>query len=418
MRRRAGFTLVEVLVAMALILFIMTILATSFGAATQAVGDLKSAGDLAERLRGATMVIKRDLEATHVYRNGVAQRISTLYGTAANPNGPPDQGYLRIYEQTPDVDEGPDLDGIHSYHQTTASLAYTISLTGTRRNDFLSAYVPGSPLCATNDPVLLPPDQRYEDTPSTAAPQVYSSQCAEVALFLVQETDVTDASTGPAQPLFSLMRRQLLTTPPYPSATNDWSPAPPVAAGNAPLYVEVSTIPTAGEASAAPNLSFNSLADLTIPPKRFWMNRANLAGAYQQTPSGTFNYATLAQCNASYQNADLLISDVLSMDVRILLQGDFRELANPVVQSYSGGNPAYPIGGPWAFDTWSSATDPNNATYNYATPIWQTPGTPASIPLYQGTNAAPISIQAIQITLRVWDFKTKKTRQVTIVQQM
>ena len=56
MRRRSGFTLVEVLVAMALILFIMTILSAAFVTATQAFTDLKSAGDLAERLRGAAKV--------------------------------------------------------------------------------------------------------------------------------------------------------------------------------------------------------------------------------------------------------------------------------------------------------------------------------------------------------------------------
>ncbi len=65
MRRRLGFTLVEVLVSMALILFIMSILAGAFGAASQAVSDLKAAGDLAEKLRGAANVLKRDMEADH-----------------------------------------------------------------------------------------------------------------------------------------------------------------------------------------------------------------------------------------------------------------------------------------------------------------------------------------------------------------
>ena len=57
----------EVLVAMALILFIMTILAAAFVAATQAFSDLKSAGDLAEKLRGAATVLNRDLEADHSF---------------------------------------------------------------------------------------------------------------------------------------------------------------------------------------------------------------------------------------------------------------------------------------------------------------------------------------------------------------
>ena len=75
MRRRTGFSLVEVLVSMALILFIMSILAGAFGAASQAVSDLKAAGDLAEKLRAATSVLKRDLEAPHFYDgvNGSSQ---------------------------------------------------------------------------------------------------------------------------------------------------------------------------------------------------------------------------------------------------------------------------------------------------------------------------------------------------------
>ena len=145
MRRRSGFTLVEVLVAMALILFIMTILAAAFGTATQAVSDLKSAGDLAERLRGATTVIHRDLEANHCFdSNGNVLRLSSMWNTnnGLNPNPPPPaQGFFRIYEGSPATLEGTDINGLSSYYQTTAALAYTISLTGTQRNDFLSALV-------------------------------------------------------------------------------------------------------------------------------------------------------------------------------------------------------------------------------------------------------------------------------------
>ncbi len=290
MRRRSGFTLVEVLVSMALILFIMTILGAAFSAATQTVSDLKSAGDLAERLRGATTVIHRDLEANHCFdANGNVLRLSTMWNTNFNPTPPPPaQGFFRILVEASHVAQGPawpergsDVNGLPSYYQTTASLAYTISLTGTRRDDFLSAFVgAGSPLLS--DPTLGPPDQRYQDSAN-----VYNSPSAEVALFLVPTNDVTDAANG-AKPLFSLMRRQLLTTPPTQPVGQfqpHWTPATTVAGPN-PNYVEVSTVPTTGEAAAATNLSFNSLADLTMPVKRFWMNRGNLAGVYQAVPGG------------------------------------------------------------------------------------------------------------------------------------
>ena len=53
----------------------MSILAAAFGAASQAVSDLKSAGDLAEKLRAATNVLKRDMEAEHLIQQ---QRLGTI----------------------------------------------------------------------------------------------------------------------------------------------------------------------------------------------------------------------------------------------------------------------------------------------------------------------------------------------------
>ena len=243
-------------------------------------------------------------------------------------------------------DEGGDVNNIHSYYQTTASLAYTITLNGTRRDDFLSAFVPGSPL--PTDPTLGPPDQRYQDTAGA-----YNSPSAEVALFLVPTNDVTDVSGTGALPLFGLYRRQLLTVPPvapngvgpptaYPAVTNSAAPA---------NYVEISTVPTVGEAPSTPNLNYNRLADLTMPVRRFWMNRGAASGAYL---SGG-RYATMGEVNGQYQAADLLMPDVVSMDVRIRIAGDsdFRDLSDPLVQAYSNGNSTVnQPNGPFVFDTW------------------------------------------------------------------
>jgi len=132
-------------------------------------------------------------------------------------------------------------------------------------------------------------------------------------------------------------------------------------------------------------------------------------------------YEMMGESNSSYVNDDLLLNDVVSFDVRILLAGDntFRDLADPQVQLYSGNNPAFPAGGPYAFDTWSSQKDSITGD-DYST--WSTPGTNASVPLYQKKNAdgttTNITIKAVQITIRAWDFKTKKARQVTLIQQM
>ena len=54
--RRQGFTLVELMVSLALIIFLMSILSEAFVNAAQVFRDLKAVGDLAGRLRSATQL--------------------------------------------------------------------------------------------------------------------------------------------------------------------------------------------------------------------------------------------------------------------------------------------------------------------------------------------------------------------------
>jgi type II secretory pathway pseudopilin PulG len=436
MRRRSAFTLVEVLVSMALILFIMSILAAAFGAASQAVSDLKAAGDLAEKLRGATGVLKRDLESDHFRDSSAASpRLSDpnfLSNWLTAPNVP--TGFFRIYQGQADTFEGNDLDQIPSFSQVTTSLHYTIALKGTRRSDFLSASVPGgSPLttpqnpASANDTLLGPPDQRYQDNVTGTE---YNQQYAEVAVFLAPVADQTDPGpNNQPQQLYALYRRQFLTVPPgwaTPTAPQQIPASPPNLV--AP-YLEVSSVPTAGEPTPFPYppniLTFNRMQDLSSPIRRFWMQRS-APPSPQLFPQGALyppGYATMGSANAGFSSADLLMTDVLSFDVRVLLAPpafDFVDLFDPSVQAFSNNNPAFtpPLApnGPRVFDTWSNQTDAlTGVSYTTST----TGGALTSVPLFKIGGVGPaISIQAIQITLRVWDFKTKKTRQVTIVQQM
>ena len=64
MRRRQGFTLVELLVAMALIIFIMAILSQAFVAAMTTSATSKPQATW-PRSCGATPVLQRDLAADH-----------------------------------------------------------------------------------------------------------------------------------------------------------------------------------------------------------------------------------------------------------------------------------------------------------------------------------------------------------------
>jgi prepilin-type N-terminal cleavage/methylation domain-containing protein len=429
MRRRSGFTLVEVLVSMALILFIMSILAGAFGAASQAVSDLKAAGDLAEKLRGATNVIKRDMEAYHFTDDGtntIRLSDSNFWNRLTLPPPPSPVGFFSIYQGLPvqpayagpnqPYNEGSDLDNIPSFFQTTTSLHYTIALRGTRRSDFLSAAVLTAPPSALLQASPVGPytnyDTFYQDTPG-----VFSSQYAEVELFLGPTGDSTDGSTGVgAQPLFALYRRQQLAVP------QSWTTQTPISPAEFATDVEMSMSPVAPGI-----LNFNTMQDLSMPIKRF--GSPNLAGVLPPPPNPpTPPYQPMA---GQFAAADLLMTDVLSFDVRLLVQAgpapgtlkgaefeDLFQLTDPnrkvpgtnTTWFFSpNNNSTLAAAGIRAFDTWT-----NLGSYS----TWQTAGTPVSIPMFNDNFGNPISVKALQITLRVWDFKTKKTRQVTIVQQM
>jgi len=97
MQRRRGFSLVELMVAMALIVFIMAILSEAFKDASDTFRVLKGVNDLAERLRAVTGLMRRELAADHFEGR---KRLS-------DPNfwrdGPPREGYLRIYHGEPSL---------------------------------------------------------------------------------------------------------------------------------------------------------------------------------------------------------------------------------------------------------------------------------------------------------------------------
>jgi hypothetical protein len=425
MRRRHAFTLVELLVAMALIILIMSVLSQAFIAATASVRDLA-----ADHFEG-----RKRLSDPNFWNNG-----------------PPAEGFFRIWQGslTGIIDEGADLDNVlpgskllHSFRSTDHMLHFTVKLRGNLRSDFFSASVPAT--SSTSPPLpalgLGAPDRRYQDTPNT-----YNAQWAEVEYFLRPVPDATgkqqDSAGNPPSiptPLFALYRRQQLAVPDN-SLVN-----PPVSwnAQSIADYLEVSSSPSpdVDPTTKLPNLHFNSPLDLTMPVRRFGSSTSTLAGvpAFSDPLLGRPTYKTMAEQSANAQAADLLLTDVLSFDVRVLLAGgnDFVDLFDPTVQDplqggYNNDNLLYyspdrakrRLTAPAVFDTWSSVTDDTPNPYGFDPKLnavaWTFPNDPLgrTIPLYQNAAGQKISIKAIQITLRVWDFKTKQARQITIVQDL
>lgn len=362
MRRRQAFTLVELMVSMALIVIILMILAEAFAVGQAAFTSLKAIGDMDERMRTVTSLLRRDLAADHFYGN---TRVSdpTTYTSVNDPI----RGFFHVEVGNADAGtlvfpgglvgpqpEGADGDGITSTLATSYLLHFSVKLRGNNRDAFFSAVnVPETMVQAQTSitPELSAPEARYQNPPPTPAPAtgIYKSQWAEVSYFVWP-----NGATAGTAPLYNLYRSQFAlvgdgtavnygttaltgTAQQYPGMS---TPPPPTALFfNSPLEIGTGT-----------NRAFQCQVD----PHSFALPIAN--------PHDRVVQATL-----------LLLTDVVSFDVQYL----------------------------------SSVLD--NAT---TTPVFQ----PLTTSFDTGTSK--FGITALQITLRVWDVKTQQTRQVTIVQDM
>jgi hypothetical protein len=441
MRKRHGFTLVEMLVSTALVIFIMVILTQAFSTGMDAFRQLNTIGDMQEKLRSAGTIMAKDLAANHF---DDSRKISD---TALFTNGPPLGGFFRIWHGSPltlnsdglsnpynNVYEGTDGDGIESYRVVDHLLHFTVRRTGTHREDFASANVPvpANAALPLGLPALGKAGSRFQDGGNT-----YNYQYYEVAYFLSPSNypnaaDVT--SSGIRR--YTLIRRQRLVVPHPDLATgidvNSAASAIPVAAG----YGEVSCRPTPG---APANFYFNDQTDLTVPQRRFGMVQTAGAGGDGGVPllNNTAPFAPpyypLISDKDTTTNAgdplkagsDILLTDVLSFQVMVLPGGantttngtipnKFVDLYDTTSLPASQNTNFQGAASPRVFDTWSNKPDPTYTGYSSswtAASGWNTVASATTLPL--NTN-----ILALQITLRIWDVKTQTTRQLTFVQNM
>src|SRR5437870_3532576 len=107
----AAFTIVELLVSMALMIFMLAIFAQAFHVGAESFRDLKALGDMQEKLRSTTSLLRRDLRADHFDE----ARGNRLSDQDLATQGPPSRGFFRIWQGSAAVLEGQDSDGIPSY---------------------------------------------------------------------------------------------------------------------------------------------------------------------------------------------------------------------------------------------------------------------------------------------------------------
>jgi len=451
MRRRTAFTIIELLVSMALIVFIMAILAEAFVEGLKTFRNMKAIGDLNARLRMVQSMLRDDLSKDHFEGK---RRLSDPYFWTS---GPPKEGFFRVWHGSQLGVQGQPFyiegglggspDGIPSYYATDHALQYTVKKRGNNRQDFYSAAVPAnSPLRS-----LGTPDSRYQDTNANGTLASYNSQWAEVAWFLRPT-----GTTAGAQPLFTLYRRQRVVVPSTvlvivatgQQVDLNYQAPPGVAPWPLPLasksdYLEVST-----SISQQGKLFFNSPRDLTVPQRRFGMNPdfALTSGGvpyhpYSQPVPSPLNANSLSQLwypilalgpnpplnyqspnwrlddedgtaalqnngtsPASMEGQDVILTDVLSFAVIPIFSGVPTADFPPQYQNVN-----FPPGVS-VFDTWSSQADD---VYDYT--LWDVGSAlPTSGTLVPNEGV----ITGLQISIRVWDAKTTQTRQITIIQDL
>lgn len=403
--KRPAFTLIEMLVAMALTLFIMVIISQAFVTALEVFSGLKGIGDLQSNLRTASTLMQSDLAQDHFEGKRKLSDPNLLDLTNR-----PREGffYLQIgpnrLNNLPNTTEGFDADGMPSYRGplpglVSDSMYFTVKLRGNRRENFMSHRLPKAPppLDFTLSPLVnqatppnffnQPADALFQDDPTGLA---YHSQWAEVFWYLQPEGSTVEPGVPGSTlgtPLWALYRAQYLLVPNNDgiNANNNNGNAavrettrstyllnPPYVYGGVSCFPN----PTHPQPPNGPNnhLYFNSPADVVTPAKRAFQARL--------------------PHNLPILNSTRVLSNVISFQVRLMptgpaatadFTGDYWSMppANPKPA------PPNPPNTPYPFKTWDS-NDPATTT----------------------------GIRAIQIIIRAWDPNSQQSRQITIVQDM
>jgi type II secretory pathway pseudopilin PulG len=430
MRTRKGFTLVELLVATALTIFVMTILTQAFVVSIDVFTGLKGIGDMQENLRAATNMIRYDLQQNHL-EGGRRLSDPTLGLPLISNTAAPTQGFFRVTPSSTWTSEGLDGDSMPSARVTDQVMHMMVRLKGNQPQSFFTTSI-ANPLNPNNnnvqffnlqtfyglDPLnpatysadadgtqrpnysnypnpapgfniaggVLPPGE-LPNTPNPPfnpvgaqtlppGPYFYKSQAVEVGYFLGNatagpfvQTGTTEEPLNPAGstglPLYSLYRAQFVLVQDATALNNPTNAFPgwfATGGGFVPNTNYLGMACSLGQPPPPlpiPNITFFTPADMANPASR----TLNLT-----------NTATFSQ--RCFSSTTLVLPNVLSFEVRIIRN------ATPAPFEI-GPAPEFNAGTAIGYDS--------------------------------ANNGA---ILGVAITLRVWDNKTRQTRQVTLMQDL
>jgi prepilin-type N-terminal cleavage/methylation domain-containing protein len=407
---RCGFTLVEMMVAMALTVFVMVILSQCFVAGLETFSGLKAIGDMQEDLRTATNMLRADLSADHFEGkrrlsdpNLRTEKIREGFFAIGQQVSPPGNYFKPV---VPGYPGGP-LEGIEngvpSYRIYEHWLHFTVKMRGNARDRFFSAPAPGLGNLAPNLGHQSP-DVLFQESPN-----VLHSAWAEVAYFLLP----TGSTINPQVPL------------PHGSAG-----ASTLHALYRCVYVIVSDSNVANarglevRADGSPYVNIAGQIPAPDPGHKSVMRFLNPNDQASGHPGRSFNPHLYFQANPTNKDAPrgaaLVLSNVVSFQVDILKSpsatGEFEDLGltwvDPKTSKFWFNFP---------FDTAHYVDAPplppilgrEVARYVNAPPVPPIPGGLVLTP-----PPPPYTITGLKIVLRIWDPKSRMTRQVTLMQDM
>ncbi|HMO35554.1 MAG TPA: prepilin-type N-terminal cleavage/methylation domain-containing protein [Gemmatales bacterium] len=450
--RRAGLTLVEMLIALALSIFIMAILSEAFVKGLEVFGQYKALADLEQRLRTVANIIRRDLRAPHFEGNRKLSECTVsgkpmpiLDGLRNVPYGPleaealirqlhqyrfksPSEGFFSVGEwpnrpgvvpRTTSFLEGQDAFARPSYRDQYDVLHFTSRLEGNEPDKFFYGRVrPGSPLDGAGNFL-----SRFDSANNNG---LYTSQAAELLYFIgpddTQNLPGVGTPNGPVR-TFNLYRQAWLLIP------SGFSSAPAPLGDNS--YANEALYRLENDVSAdfvGTTAFYNTIADVQHRERRI---DAGLVRAPRVLPS------------LQQDGSDILLTNVISFDVKV-----FDPFAYKVPLGASSGGPgsgrgAYVDIGDVFDNVLDAVGNPANVAPTAAavsgdalTPVFgATVNTAGVLETFEtGTarfdgppgggiylsqspsHAFPIT--SIQITIRVYEPKSRQTRQITIIQEM
>ncbi len=402
---RAAFTLVELMVAMALIILIMVILSTAFAVSMEAFRDLKAIGDMQEQLRSTSTLLRRDFAAPHFENEaGDSPRLNALPTFTAWDGTK--KGFFYIRQDSPLLTtsatyEGMDADGIPSWRATDQEFGMTVKLPAKALSDTFSG--------STTPPVIASlGGNNLLDFASN--PQQVVSPWAEVYYFLRPTSVRTNEANGGTFQLYTLYRRQRVlsqNTVVLPNAT----PGPPTPVQFNPDVINSSSL----------GLAQLPLPAMPVQPPQFMAVGPELLNQFVSPPPAPGVFIPTNRLGGWHEPM---------------------RAGYPSPPPHTGPGPApaafdwrpYPISG--ANDQANYGTDVvlNNVVsmrvqfLNAATGLFEDlpaslGGTGGAYPrVYDTARPAPVggkpAIRAIRIQLRIYNTNTGHTRQASIVQDL